>query len=319
MNKLSIIIPAYNAEKYLERCLKSIVDQTYENIEAIVVNDGSKDNTALILDRFAQDYPNKIIAIHQENQGVSAARNAALKVASGNYIGFLDSDDYVKEEMFEKLMAKAMDGDFDVVACDTTAIYPDKNVVIASAMEDNQKVSKLLIDAYTVLWNKVYKREVIEGLYFKPNVWYEDVLYLYQVYTRVKKVGAIHESLHYYVQNEGSITYTYNDKLYNVITNMDEIIEFYKANNFYDQFKAELEYSYVRYLYAMFIKRLAKSKDSKKFNEGVQYVMKKVNETFPSYKNNAYICAKNPKSIYLKYFDAFLAKIIFMVEKNKMN
>lgn len=319
MHKLSIIIPAYNAEKYLERCLESIVMQTYENIEIVVVNDGSKDQTAAILNVYAQKYPNKVVAIHQENKGVSEARNAGLKKASGTYIGFLDSDDYVKTNMYEKLMEKAIEGDFDIVACDTNAIYPDKTVVIESSIQDHQSVNKLLIDAYTVLWNKVYKKEVLEDISFKPNVWYEDNLYLYQVYTKVKKVGAVHEALHYYVQNEGSITYTYNDKLYNVIENMDEIIRYYKTNGYYETYKEELEYSYVRYLFATFVKRLAKSKDKDKFSDGVNYVIKKVKDAYPNYKKNSYICEKNGKSLYLKHFNPFIAKLIFMMEKNKMN
>lgn len=319
MHKLSIIIPAYNAEKYLERCLNSVMAQTYKNLEVIVVNDGSKDHTKDILNMFAYRYPDKIVAIHQDNKGVSVARNVALKKATGTYIGFLDSDDYVKEDMYAKLMEKAISEDFDIVGCDTNSIYPDRTIVISSSMEDYQDVSKLLIDAYSVLWNKVYKKQVLEGLSFKPNVWYEDNLYLYQVYTRVHKIGAVHEALHYYVQNEGSITYTYNDKLYDIVNNMDEILSFYKEHGCYDIYKEELEYSYVRYLYGTFIKRLAKSKNKNKFNDGVCFVMDKVNTLFPQYKRNSYICKWTGKNLFLRFFNPFIANIFYVLEKNKMN
>lgn len=318
MYKLSVIVPAYNAEKYLERCLNSLLDQTYSNIEIIVVNDGSKDKTKEILDEYSKKYSN-ILALHQENKGVSEARNNGLKMATGNYIGFLDCDDYIKPEMYEKLMSKIIQDDYDLVACDTTAVYPDKEILISSNIADNQNVSKLLIDAYAVIWNKVYKKSLIDGIYFKKDVWYEDILYLYQVYTRVQKVGSINEALHYYMQNENSITYTYNDKLYDVITNMDQIVTYYKEEGIFDKYKEELEYSYVRYLFATFIKRLAKSRNKSKYSEGTNYVIQKVREQFPNYKCNKYINQKNGKSIYLKKFNKFISWVIYFKEKNKMN
>ncbi|MDQ0359803.1 glycosyltransferase family 2 protein [Breznakia pachnodae] len=316
---ISVVIPAYNREKQIGRCLDSLLSQSYEHMEIIVVNDGSTDNTKQILDDYQKQYPDKLIAIHTENRGVSEARNAGIERVSGKYMGFIDSDDYVAKDMYEKLYAKITEDDFDVVACNSLSIYPDRKDIVNSGMYDYQDNHELLIDAYTVLWNKLYKTEIVKNYRFKPNVWYEDVLILNQIYPEIKKVAGISDVGYYYVQNEGSITYTYNDKLYQLVENMDDLVDYYKQHGYYDDYRDELEYTYVRYLFGTFIKRLAKAKDYKKFKEGTRYVMKKVNEQFPSYKKNKYLNEKNGKSTYLKQFNLLLATVIYFKEKNKMN
>lgn len=317
--KISIIIPAYNREKQIGRCIESLLSQTYKNLEIIIINDGSIDGTKGIIDEFQKQNKDRIIVVHTQNQGVSMARNEGISIATGDYIGFLDSDDYVDSQMYEKLLNKSIEGDYDIVACNTLALYPDKQVIIDSGIQDNQSVKKLLIDAYAVLWNKLYKAEYIKPLRFKKDVWYEDVLFLYQLYTKVKRVGRIESVGCYYVQNEGSITHTYNNKLYQLIENMDDIIKYYKDQGLYDIYRDELEYSYVRYLFGTFIKRLAKSKDFKQFRKGTNTVIKKVKLNFPNYKKNKYLNMKNGKSLYLKNFNKLISQVIYLRERNKMN
>lgn len=317
MVKVSVIVPCYNVEDYIDKCLLSLCNQSLKDIEIIAIDDGSKDNTGSILDDYAKKYSN-LKVIHKDNGGVSAARNGALKIASGEYIGFLDSDDWVNVHMFKKMYEHAKSNDFDIVACDTVAIYPKKEMVIHSNIVDNQDVSKLLVDAYAVIWNKIYKRELLEGLTFNTKMSFcEDVLFLYEVYSRVNKVGAVNEVLHFYLQRDGSLTYTYNEKLYQLIDSMDYIVSYYKDNNILDKYYNEIEYTYVRYLYATFIKRLAKTKNKVEFKKGVNYVLGKVKENFPNYRSNKYLRGK--KGIYLKYFNKMFANLIFMLEKNRMN
>ena len=317
MVKVSVIVPCYNVEDYIDKCLLSLCNQSLKDIEIIAIDDGSKDKTGSILDDYAKKYSN-LKVIHKDNGGVSAARNDALKIASGEYIGFLDSDDWVNVHMFKKMYDHAKSNDFDIVACDTVAIYPKKEMVIHSNIVDNQDVSKLLVDAYAVIWNKIYKRELLEGLTFNTKMSFcEDVLFLYEVYSRVNKVGAVNEVLHFYLQRDGSLTYTYNEKLYQLIDSMDHIVSYYKDNNILDKYYDEIEYTYVRYLYATFIKRLAKTKNKVEFKKGVNYVLGKVKESFPNYRSNKYLTGK--KGIYLKYFNKMFANLIFMLEKNRMN
>ena len=113
--KISVIVPAYNMEKYIERCLDSLIGQTYHNLEIIVVDDGSNDQTGILCDRYAKKDP-RILVVHQENQGVSQARNVGLSRATGDYIGFMDSDDYIDPNMYQSMQSRMTD-DIDVVAC----------------------------------------------------------------------------------------------------------------------------------------------------------------------------------------------------------
>lgn len=318
MKKVSIIVPAYNCEKYIKRCLNSLVNQTYPNLEILVCNDGSKDNTLDILYEYAKRF-NNIKIIDKPNGGVSSARNACLKIASGDYIGFCDSDDFVEIDMYEKLVKAIESNNYDLCAVNTDCIYPDKHVIIDSGIRNNQDNHKLLIDAYTVLWNKLYKKELLEGIFMKEGYIYEDVLFLYQIYPRVKRMGSIDETLYHYPQNDNSITYTYSDKLYNLVENMDDIIKYYRKYDLYEDYKSELEYTYVRYLFATFIKRMAKTNDWEKYNDAVALAMDKVKNVFPEYKKNKYIRMNNPKALYLRNFNKLIAKVIYHKEKNKMN
>lgn len=319
MEKISVIVPVYNREKTIRKCLYSLVNQTYQNIEILVINDGSTDDSKEIIDEFYKKYPDKIVAIHTENQGVSMARNEGLKRVSGDYVGFVDSDDYIEFTMYEKLYNKITSSDFDMVACDTIAHYPNHDLIIHSNIEDDQNINKLLIDSYAVLWNKLFRRGYVENVRFKKDFWYEDVLFLFQVYPQLRKVGSIEDTLYHYVQNQSSITYTYNDKLYQLIDNMDDILSYYKDFGFYEAYQNELEYSYVRYLFGTFIKRLAKCKDFSKYKKGFYFVMNKVKSTFPYYKKNIYISNRDSKSFYLKHFNYIFALMIYIKEKNKMN
>lgn len=317
---VSVIVPVYNVQDYIEKCLDSLINQTLEQLEVIVIDDGSTDKTGLIVDEYQNKYKSKIKVIHKKNEGVSIARNVGLEKATGEYIGFLDSDDWVNYDMYEKLYKLAIKDNCDIVACDTLAIYPDKKVLIESHINETSTTEDLMLNAYAVIWNKIYKREIIDGIKFKEKMNFcEDVQFLYMVYPKIKKIGVIHETLHNYLQRVGSLTYTYNEKLYQLIDSLDDIVNYYKKQGFYQKYYAELEYSYVRYLYATFIKRLAKTKNKVEFDRGVNFVLDKVNTNFPNYKKNKYIKKINGKSLYLKYFNKFLAKIIFNFEKNRLN
>lgn len=314
---VTVIVPCYNVEKYIEKGLNSLINQTLKDIEIIVINDGSNDNTLKILNDFKKN-DKRIRIIDKKNEGVSAARNIGLKEAKGKYICFMDSDDWLEKDFLEKMYNKISENDYDMVACDTYAIYPNKKKYIKSNINDNQDEKKLMIDAYTVIWNKIYKKEIIKDIYFDNSISFcEDVLFLYEVYLKVKRVGSIHEPLYNYLQREKSLTYTYNEIIYDLIKSIDKVVDYYEINNYLDKYYQEIEYSYVRYLFATFIKRLSKTKNKIEFKKGCNFVKNKVKEKFPYYKKNKYL--KNKKGLYLKYFNNAFANIIFYLEKNKMN
>ena len=318
---LSVIIPCYNVEEYVEDCIKSVLKNKVPNMEIILVNDGSPDNSLEILRRYEKKYPDLIKVLDQKNQGLSMGRNNGVKIAKGRYIAFVDSDDSIEPGMYKAMLKKAKEKDFDVVACGVNIIYPDHTDKVLSGLKEdlftNEDIKNDFNNWYTVAWNKIYKRELFDKVQFKKGVWYEDVEFLYKLLPYINSIGRVDEYYNNYMQREGSITYTYNEKLYHIIDNFDGLVEFYKKNKFYDKYHDELEYGYVRYLFATFMKRLSKAKDKKKYNEGYKVVKEKVKANFPNYKKNKYLTGA--KGLYLKNYNKLLANIVYLVEKDKMN
>ena len=310
--KVSVIVPVYNVEKYIEKCLSSLVNQTLRDIEIIVVNDGSPDNSQKIIDKYAKKYSN-IKSFTKKNGGLSDARNFGLKYASGEYIAFVDSDDYVKLDMYEKMYDKAKENNFDMVVCDIDYLYPDKTLRVSSGLEDDTtNIKDVYLNTHPAAWNKIFKKELFENdVYFKKNVWFEDVEFIYRMLPYIKSIGVVKEDFNQYVQREGSITSIVNKKIYHYIDNMNGIIDFYKKRKLYDEYQKELEYAYVRYIYATFI-RSVKRYDYKDYIEAVDIAIKNVKEHFPKYRKNKYFY-KSLKGLYLVMFNKFVAKILYRI------
>lgn len=210
---ISVIVPVYNVEKYLEKCIKSITNQTYHNLEIILVNDGSQDKSGKICDFWAQK-DSRIKVIHKENGGLSDARNVGIKIATGEYIGFVDSDDYINPNFYEILMTNMNRYKADISACSIRKFSEEE--VLDESLSLNEKVYTFiteealsdLIDENILnqtVWNKLYKREVINDIYFEFGKIHEDVFWTYQVFGNAKKVVYINQELYYYLQRSGSI------------------------------------------------------------------------------------------------------------------
>ncbi len=326
MVKISIIVPVYNVEEYIRDCLESLTNQTLEEIEIILVNDGSTDKSQKIINEYKEKYPNKIKAYEKENGGQSSARNYGIERANGEYIAFVDSDDFIEIDMMKKMYNKAKEFNYDVVCCDVNIVYPDKKIeVLANMGEDNKNLDEndkknIILNGYTVIWNKIFKKEILKQEFlFEEGVWFEDVLFMYKLIPNINSIGIVHEKLYNYIQRPKSITYTYNEKLYDINKILKILISYYEEKGIYEKYKDMLEYTCVRYMLATFIKRVAKSKDKKIFNKCVDYAIKEINEMFPDYKKNKYLNNKSLKNIYLKYFNRYIANIVYIAEKNKMN
>ena len=326
MIDISVIIPVYNAEKYLRGCLDSLVNQTKKEIEIVAVDDGSTDSSVDILNEYKEKYPELFKIILQPNQRQGAARNNGMRNSVGKYITFVDSDDSLKADALECLYEKAVAYDCDVVACDADCIYPDKTVIIKSGVDfETKEISadqkkKLLLDMYMVIWNKIYKRELFfdNDIFFQPEIWYEDVLFLNMLISKVKSISFVDKSLYNYYQRENSVTYTYSEKLNDILYVMKETVRYYKENGIFEKYYDELEYMYARYMLATYIKRLSKSKDKRRFDKGVDTVLAEVKSAFPNYKKNKYL-KKGLKNLYIRFFNKALANVVFVLEKNKMN
>lgn len=322
MVKVSIIVPVYNVEKYLERCLESLVNQTLKDIEILVINDGSPDNSQKIIDDYTKKYKT-IKPFIKQNGGISDARNYGIENANGEYIAFIDSDDYVDITMMEKLYNKAKEKDYDIVECDLVMVYDSGKIIkkvcptLNEDVDTEEKKKSYMINAYTSVWNKLYKKSLFDcGVRFKKGVWFEDVEFLYRLYPYIKTIGFVNEIFNYYVQREGSITRTFDKRLLCYVDNWNGIIEFYKKNNFYDKYTNELEYVYVKYLYASFIKQTSNYKDKKMFDETVKMAKDNVKERFPKYRTNNYFY-RSIKGIYLVLFNNLFANIIFYLRRRK--
>ena len=315
--KVSVIVPVYNVEKYIDKCINSLVNQTLKDIEIIIVNDGSPDNSEEIIKKYLKKYQN-IKYLKKKNGGMSSARNYGLKYASGEYIGFVDSDDYVSFDMYEKMYNKAKNDDLDMVVCDINYVYPNHTMRVDCGIKDDKSsIQDLFINNYPAVWNKIFKKSIFDdnNLEFKTGVWFEDVEFIYRILAYVKKFGVIHETFNQYVQREGSITHTVSLKIYDYIDNMNGIIEFYKKRKIYENYKKVLEYVYVRYLYATFINGCLKF-DYDDYLKAVDIARKNVKSNFPKYRGNGYFY-KSLKGLYLVMFNKYTAILLYKMRGKK--
>lgn len=213
MPKVSVIVPVYNVEKYLARCLDSLVAQTLEDIEIICVNDGSTDNSADILAKYAEK-DERITVITQSNAGLSNARNAGIDIATGDYIGFLDSDDFIEKDFYEKLYDSAMQNNADV-ACASIIRENEKkrkelikydNVIVKSGI--SEKFALVKAPEHCYVWNKIYKTNVLKEkeIRFIGGLIYEDMPFTADVLTKMGDVVCVpNTKYHYWVHNESLI------------------------------------------------------------------------------------------------------------------
>lgn len=313
MPKVSVVVPVYNVELYLKRCLDSLVYQTLKDIEIVVVDDGSTDNSWDIINHYAKSYPKKVFAYQKKNGGLSDARNYGIERCHGDFIGFVDSDDYADLDMFEKLYNKAISKNFDVTVCDIRLVYDNTSKEISSKVETDlfskEDIKMQMIDIYPTAWNKLYKKELFDNVLFKKGVWYEDVEFLYRLFPYINSIGTIKVPLINYTQRVGAISKTFDKRIYNYIDNWNDIVLYYKENDFYDEYFEELEFCYVRYLYMTFIKS-ATHFDKKNYKMACKIAKENVLSHFPNYKKNKYL--KGLSSLYVKHFNLLSTNLIYL-------
>lgn len=238
---ISIIVPVYNMENYLSVCVDSILAQTYTNLEIILVNDGSKDSSAQICDNLAKK-DGRIRVIHKENGGLSSARNAGLDIATGEYIGFVDSDDSIKPNMFEVLYTNLVESDSDISVCkfsnctdqrdDGTVDNSPETLMIFS---NTEALENIFIGRHFVghAWNKLFKAETVKDLrFFEELRNFEDVPFSVAAMLRVKKVCFTQKRLYNYLIRQGSILRGgFNENLLNALVACDKIAGMLKEHS----------------------------------------------------------------------------------------
>ena len=311
MKSVSVIVPFYNVENYIERCLETLVEQTLEDIEIIIVNDGSKDGSKIIVDKFIKKYPEKIVYLEKENGGLSDARNYAIPYAKGEYIAFLDSDDYVEKTMYKDMYELAKKENSDMVECDFYWEYSldrkkeDIGIIYSGKKEMLEKIR-------VVAWNKLIKRDILEKskIVFPKGLRYEDVEFTYKLVPYLDKVSFFKKPCVHYIQREGSISNNQNERNKEIFDVLNNVIQFYKENGLYEEYKNELEYIYIRYAFCSSLLRIVKVKDKNIRSKLLELTWRKVNETFPNWKENSLLKSKKDfKSIYLKTINKFTFNI----------
>ena len=214
MNDLiSVIVPVYNIENdLLDKCISSIINQTYRNLEIIIVDDGSRKETADECDRLAET-DSRIIVIHQKNKGVSAARNAGLDIANGDYIGFADPDDYLEKDMFELLYITLCQDNSDICVCGFNLVYGNGDIkkrefYSGHKVFDKQEAYKeLMIDKEinSCVWNKLYKRELFDNVRFPVGKRFEDCFIIHKLFYFCSRISVVSAYLYNYYQRSDSI------------------------------------------------------------------------------------------------------------------
>ncbi|GGG47880.1 glycosyltransferase family 2 protein [Epilithonimonas arachidiradicis] len=265
--KVSIIVPVYNVELYLEKCLLSLVNQTLKDIEILVVNDGSKDQSQQIIEKFQQEYPGRIFGFIKENGGLSDARNFGIDRAKGEFIGFVDSDDYVSETMFEEMYDLALKHQAEMTICNLQKVDENGNVTQKLTqlpgfpekilLEQNLSVFS---DISYFACNKLFKKELFQNKRFKKGIHFEDIELIPQLLLQCKTL-AFTPNYHYqYLERKDSISKSHTTKGLDILRAVETVSERFKKSRFADRPKALkdfqiLEGVYTFLAYLAFVKK----------------------------------------------------------------
>ena len=275
---ISIIIPVYKVEKYLEKCIQSLINQTYENLQIILVDDGSPDNCGKICDEYAKK-DHRIEVIHKSNGGLSDARNKGLEIAKGEYIGFVDSDDYIEADMYEVLYNLLKQYNADVSICNFYTVSQGK-IAIKNAENGIKEYNRIEILKEVLLdnniqsyaWNKLYKKELFDEIKYPVGKKYEDIGTTFYLLEKCNKVVVTGKSEYYYINRQDSIV---NNVTESTITDYIELIM--QRYDYIEKNIKELS-SYNK----DYLKRILKTaeKDIKSLNEVGDYTKKKYEELY---------------------------------------
>lgn len=293
--KISVIVPAYNVEKYIRRCLDSLVNQTYPNLEIIVVNDGSTDRTGDIIEEFAERYPDKVFPYFQQNQGQAKARNFGMTKATGEYIGFVDSDDFACANMYELLYREAEQKGCDLVTCgyfgcnDVTGVVRSYQTGYQGEFDQSIYENPQILKVNSPYpWNKLFTKELLEraGFQFPSGLIFEDLCAIFPLFLDAKKVGRVHEKLYYYIKDrKGSTVSTFNEKHGQIIDALQIMNEAYRRRGEFERFYPILQFFNIRHIYARF-EEMKSSGNAMFKNEFTERAYALLDGTFPGWRES---------------------------------
>lgn len=301
-SKISIIVPIYNMEKYLERCVDSILAQTYENLEIILVNDGSSDSSPEICDRYAEK-DSRIKVVHKTNGGLSSARNAGLDIATGDYIGFVDSDDYISSDMYRRLAERLDNSDCEIANVVYVRADEEGNTTPSKVPHNTDKeiiaaqfVRELMLHTGDVsVCTKLFRVKLFEDVRFPEGKLNEDLLFMLDVFTKVNKVAFAAHIGYYYFTRSGSTSSGYGKAVIDMVGNSLKAKE--TVNNAFPNLRKESErfaiFQHMAYL--LIVPAHDAVKNNEVYTSAVKYLRKNaVRGLF-----NKYLSLKNKIAIML--------------------
>lgn len=292
MAKVSVIIPVYNVERYLRACLDSLVNQTLKDIEIIVVNDGSPDNSQSIIEEYEQKY-DCVKGYVKKNGGLADARNFGVKKAAGKYIGFVDSDDTVEWTMYEKMVKKAEEEQADLVVCDLEYVWEDHSkepMKMAGISEVEGKTLKSCLFASPLFaWNKLYRRDFFEnsGLQYSVGKWYEDIPVTVPLFALAERISYVPEVMVHYLQRSTSIMGSgYDKRMVHIFDQMEFIYSYFEEHGLLNQYREEIEYLFTEHLMLYGAFRFLRTSHYKSLCMTSFQIMKNY---FPDYRKNSFL------------------------------
>jgi len=320
--KFSIIVPIYNIENYLEKCMISLINQTYQHMEIILINDGSTDSCDEICMKY-EALDERIIYIKKENGGVSSARNVGIQKMTGDYVWFVDGDDYIELNAVERLVNKLKNKDLDILVFNYFSVKNDviKKIEMKYQNEGIEK-DKLYMIQLPMPWAKVYQVNLFKnnGILFKEGIIYEDLALIPTLVNDTVKIDFCDDALYYYVQREGSTMHKniFKEKVDDKFTALEALRLEFENNHYFEKYKSEIEYLHIKHLliiYSMEIMKYGKNIYGPRLNKALCLM----NEKFPKWINNVYLRKEPLKTrlylLLLKYKIYFLANIMNSVAR----
>lgn len=316
--KISVVVPVYNVEDYLKKCVESLLNQTMPQTDynVILVDDGSTDSSGKICDEFQKSHPSVITAMHKKNGGLSDARNYGMKQAKGKYILFIDSDDYVEPQMFERMYALSQNGNKKIVECNFIWEFEDKSK--NDIRLSYKSLKDYLVEGRVVAWNKLYLREWLNEIHveFPFGKLYEDQPFFFKLVACLNDISEVAVDQWcevHYIQRSSSISNSETDKITDIIADYSDILNFYSEKNCLDTYHDELEYRFIRNLLGnVLIRKVIKIQDKAVKAKILDFLWGKVQSWFPEWKKNKYLQGKSLVNFYLKFMNLCVYTIFYL-------
>ena len=329
--KISIIIPVYNAQKHLRECLDSVVNQSFKDIEIICVNDGSTDNTKNILNEYSKD--TRITIINQENQGQGSARNNALNIAKGDYIQFVDADDWIELETCEKLYKKAVKDNLDLLLFQAINYDQNNDKYYEDDYYNNSKlphefdnktftlddISEYMFSIAVTPISKLYKRNIIEKYHirFPTRTFFEDNPFHWEVFLASKKISIMRNHFYLRRRHDASTTSKFNDRFFETVNISNMVVNVFKKYNVFEKYEKQILNNKIGYLYQWY--RNIEKEFKQKYMELLQNDFNKIKKDTKLYNKYTELLEENNKTFFLNIIkNESVDELELSIEKHKM-